>query len=186
MAILAYSLLQAAEAPSGSILTPNAGLMIWTLAIFLTLMFVLARFAFKPITRAVEQREQALEAALSQATKDREEAARILAEHRELLEKAHGEGARLVAEARAGAERVRSDLVAKAHGEQQEMLRRAREEIDGERKRAIADLRRETIDLAIRAAGVVVQQNLDDRTNRALVERFLATVPAPATTERTA
>ena len=167
-------------------LTPNGGLMIWTLLIFITLMFILARFAFRPITAAVEKREQALEAALAQATKDRDEAARVLAEHKELVEKAHADSARVISEARAAAERVRSDLVARAHTEQQEMLRRAREEIDGERKRAIAELRRETVDLAIRAAGVVVEQNLDDRTNRALVERFLATVPTAATTGQTA
>src|ERR1700691_5038395 len=101
-------------------LTPNGGLMIWTLLIFIALMFILARFAFRPITAAVEKREQALEAALAQATKDREEAARILAEHKELLDKAQGEGARVVSEARAAAERVRSDLVARAHTEQQE------------------------------------------------------------------
>jgi F-type H+-transporting ATPase subunit b len=182
--MVGYFLLQAADehaAKPGGMLTPNGGLMIWTLLIFIVLMALLTRYAFRPITAAVERREQALEAALVQATRDREEAAARLAEQRALVEQAHGEAARVVAEARAAAERVRTDLMAQAHADQQQLLQRAREEIDGDRRRAIADLRREAVDLAILGAGKVIEQNLDDTANRALVEKFLAEIPvAPA------
>jgi F-type H+-transporting ATPase subunit b len=151
--------------------------MIWTLLIFIVLMAILTRYAFRPITAAVERREQALEAALMQATRDREEAAARLAEQRALVEQAHGEAARVVAEARAAAERVRTDLMTQAHADQQQLLQRAREEIDGERRRAIADLRREAVDLAILGAGKVIERNLDDTANRALVEKFLSEIP---------
>ena len=159
-------------------LTPNGGLIIWTLLIFIVLMWsILTRYAFRPITAAVERREQALEAALVQATQDREAAAKSLAEQRALLEQAHGDAARVVAEARAAAERVRTDLMTQAHADQQQLLQRAREEIDGERRRAIADLRREAVDLAILGAGKVIERNLDDTANRALVEKFLSAIP---------
>jgi F-type H+-transporting ATPase subunit b len=175
-----YFLLQVADehaAKPGGMLTPNGGLMIWTLLIFIVLMAILTRYAFRPITAAVERREQALEAALMQATRDREEAAARLAEQRALVEQAHGEAARVVAEARAAAERVRTDLMTQAHADQQQLLQRAREEIDGERRRAIADLRREAVDLAILGAGKVIERNLDDTANRALVEKFLSEIP---------
>jgi F-type H+-transporting ATPase subunit b len=163
-----------------AMLTPSGGLMIWTLLIFLALLLILTRFAFRPITAAVERREQALEAALVQATQDRDAAAALVAQQRVLAEQAHVDATRVVAEARAAAERVRQGLLEHAHAEQQEILRRARGEIDRERQRAIAELRREAVDLAILGAGKVIEKNLDDATNRALVEQFLATIrPAP-------
>jgi F-type H+-transporting ATPase subunit b len=64
--------------------------------------------------------------------------------------------------------------------QQQEMLERARREIDAERERAILELRREAVDLAIAGASRVIEQNLDDAANRQLIDRFLATVPPTA------
>ena len=83
----------------GGLLTPHGGLMFWTLVIFLVLFFILAKFAFKPITAAVEAREKALEDAIEAAKRDREEAARLLAEHARQLEAARGEAQKLIAEA---------------------------------------------------------------------------------------
>jgi F-type H+-transporting ATPase subunit b len=154
--------------------------MFWTLAIFLVLLVVLARFAFGPITKAVEAREQALEEAISAAKRDREEAARLLAEHRAALDASRGEAQKLIADARVAAERVRAEIVEQAHSEQARMLDRARQEIEAEKTKAIADLRREAVELAIAGASKIVEKNLDQATNRQLVERFLSTVTPAA------
>src|SRR5687767_15880414 len=69
---------EGAEAAQGGLLTPSGGLMSWTLIIFLFLFFVLSRYAFKPITAAVEAREKALEDAIAGAKADREAAAALL------------------------------------------------------------------------------------------------------------
>ena len=164
---------------SANILTPNGGLMVWTLVIFLVLLFVLGKFAFGPITEQVRKREQALTDALESAKHDREEAAKLLAEQRRQLEAARDEGQKLIAEARTAADRSRQDLVNQAREQQTEILNRTRDEIRGERDKAIAELRREAVDLAILGAGKVIEKNLDDRTNRELVEKFLASVAAP-------
>jgi F-type H+-transporting ATPase subunit b len=168
-----------AARPTGNILTPNGGLMVWTLVIFLILMFVLSKFAFRPITAAVAAREKSLEEAIEQAKRDRTEAAGILDQQRKLLESAHSDAQRLIGEARGAGDRVRQQLLEQAHAQQQDMLERARKEIDDERLRAIADLRREAVDLAILGAGKVIEKNLDDQTNRKLVEQFLATLTPP-------
>jgi F-type H+-transporting ATPase subunit b len=168
-----------AARPSSNILTPNGGLMVWTLVIFLILMFVLSKFAFRPITAAVAAREKALEDAIEQAKRDRAEAGDLLGQQRQLLEQAHGDAQRLIGEARGAGDRVRQQLLEQAHAQQQEMLERARKEIDDERLRAIADLRREAVDLAIVGAGKVIEKNLDDQTNRKLVEQFLSTLTPP-------
>jgi len=164
------------------LLEPNLGLMIWTLFIFVVLAAILAKFAFPKILAAVEAREQALEDAIQSAKRDREEAARILAEHRAALDASRGEAQKIIVDARAAAERVRSDLIEQAHAEQAIMLTRARQEIENEKTKAIAALRKEAVDLAIAGASKVIEKNLDQQSNRDLVEKFLSSVTPGAVT----
>lgn len=163
-----------------NLLAPNTGLMFWTLFIFVILFFVLRRFAFKPLTAAVEARERALEEAIQGAQRDREEAARQLQDQIKALEAARAEAQRVIAEGRTTGEKLRADMLEQTKQQQHELLERARVEIDNERLRAIADLRREAVDLALAGASRVIERNLDDQTNRKLVESFLATVPSTA------
>ncbi len=163
-----------------NLLSPSYGLMFWTLVIFVLLLAILSKYAFRPITAAVEAREQALEEAISAAKRDRDEAALLLAQHRAALDASRAEGQKLIADARAAAERVRTELVEQAHGEQAKMLERARAEIATEQAKAIAQLRREAVDLAILGAGKVIGQNLDRAANRQLIENFLASVTPSA------
>jgi F-type H+-transporting ATPase subunit b len=170
----------APAAGGSSLMSINTGLMFWTLVIFAVLFFILKRFAFPAIIGAVEAREKALEDAITGAQRDREEAARLLAEHRAALDASRGEGQKLIADARAAAERVRAEMIETAQKEQAGMIARARAEIESEKVRAIADLRREAVDLAIAGAGKVIEKNLDQASNRQLVESFLASVTPAA------
>ena len=172
------SLALAAEAGDTNLLSLHGGLMFWTLIIFVILLIVLSKFAFKPITAAVIAREQALLKAIDDAKRDREEAARVLAEHRAALDAARGDAQRLIVEGREAGERVRAEIVEQARVEQHEMMERVRREIASEKDRAIMELRREAVDLAIKGAGKVIEKNLDDASNRKLVEDFLASVAA--------
>ncbi|MES2177864.1 MAG: F0F1 ATP synthase subunit B [Gemmatimonadota bacterium] len=175
---------QEAEKAKG-LLDPNYGLMVWTLFIFAILVFGLAKFAFGPITAAVEAREKALEDAIAGAKADRDEAARVLAQHRAALDASRGEAQKLITDARVAAERVGAELIEKAHTEQAALLARARQDIESEKSKAIAELRREAVDLAIAGASKVIEKNLDQPTNRQLVESFLASVsPAAVTASR--
>lgn len=167
----------AAEAPSGGLLSPNGGVMVWTLVIFIVLLLVLSKYAFKPITKAVEEREKALADAIDAAQRDRDEANRLLQDQREQIAAARDEAQKVIADARAAAEQVRGKMIEQAHGETGELLDRARREIVAERDRAIADLRLEAIDLAIAGASRVIDKNLDDQSNRQIVESFLASIP---------
>ena len=161
-----------------NLLSPNTGLMFWTLLIFIILLFVLAKFAFKPLTAAVEAREKKLEEMLKAAQDDRAEASRLLEEQKRAVDTARAEAQRLVAESRTTGEKMRAEMLEQTKHQQHELLERARAEIDTERKRAIADLRREAVELALAGASKVIERNLDDQTNRKLVESFLASVPA--------
>jgi F-type H+-transporting ATPase subunit b len=168
---------EGAEAAKGGLLSPSGGLMFWTLIIFLILAFILSKFAFKPITKAVEEREKALEDAIAGAKADREAAAKLLAEHQAQIEGARAEAQKMIVEGRQIGEKIRAEMVEETRGQQQEMLERARREIEAEKQRAIADLRREAVDLAIAGASKVIEKNLDDASNRQIVESFLSSIP---------
>ena len=181
-----FALLQGPVAPeesahSGDLLTPNGGLMFWTFIVFLFLLVVLGRFVFPKITAAVEAREKALEDAIEGAKRDREEAARILAEHQQQIEAARQEAQKIIVEGRQVGEKVRAQMIEETHQQQQQMLERARTEIEREKDQAIADLRREAIELAIAGASKVIEKNLDDQANRRIVETFLSSIPAAET-----
>jgi F-type H+-transporting ATPase subunit b len=153
---------------------------VWTVVVFLLLLLVLKRFAWPAILGAVEAREQALEAQLVQATKDREEAAALLAEHKRLVADARHQATGIVAEARGVAEKERALAIEKTKQEQDELLARARREIAAERDRAVADLRREAVDLSLAAASKLVGSRLDTETDRRIVSEYLLTLDAPA------
>ncbi len=161
---------------SSSLMTPDGGLMIWTLLIFIALWILLSKYAFGPITAAVEAREQALRDALAHATRDREEAARVLEKNREQIEGARTEANRLIAEGRSVGEKMQAEMLEETRVQQQAMLERARRDIDTEKEKAISQLRREAVDLAIAGASRVIEENLDGDANRRIVESFLSDI----------
>ncbi|MDB4874689.1 MAG: synthase subunit b [Gemmatimonadetes bacterium] len=155
---------------------PDTGLMVWTLIIFVILLFVLSRYAFGPLTRAVQARERSLQEAIDAANADRAAAAALLAEHQAAIEAARTDAQKLIAEGRAVAEKMRADLLEHTRKEQQDMLERARRDIEAEKDKAIAQLRKEAVDLALAGASKVIEQNLDSAKNRQLVESYLASI----------
>lgn len=165
-----------AAAPSQGLMSIQVNLMFWTIVIFGILFWILKSKVYPVIIGAVEAREKALADALEGAKKDRDEAARILAEHRAQVERARDDAQKLIAEARVVSEKSRADLLERTRAEQQELLERARRDIAGERDKAIAQLRREAVDLAIAGASKVVEENLDSDKNRKLVEQFLSSM----------
>ena len=171
---------EAAEGAPVDLLAPSTGVMAWTLIIFLLLLFVLSKFAFKPLFAAVEAREQALRDAIEGAKRDRAETEAALAQQRAQLEAARNEAQQIVADSRATAEKMRSDLLAQTKQQQEEMIEQARRAIEGEKAAAIADLRKEAVDLAIAGASRVIEQNLDSAGNRTIVESFLASLDSKA------
>jgi F-type H+-transporting ATPase subunit b len=167
--------IQAQEHASGP-LTVEGGLMIWTVFIFLVLLAILKKFAWPAILGAVEAREQALERQLAEAARDREQAATLLAEHQKLVAEAKTQAHGVLLDARAAAEKERALAVEKTRQEQEELLDRARREIGAERDRAVADLRREAVDLSLAAASRLIEKRLDGETDRKLVVDYLASL----------
>lgn len=175
-ALAAPAAAQEASGGGGGLMKLQFNLMFWTLIIFGILYWVLSRYAFGPITAAVEKREKALEEAIEGAKRDREAAAKLLEDHRAQLEGARGEAQKLIADGRALAEKMRADLLEQTRKEQQEMLERARRDIESERDKAIGQMRREAVELALAGASKVIECNLDSAQNRQLVESYLSSL----------
>jgi len=167
-----------AQEPEGTrtFMKPDTGLMVWTLIIFAVLMFVLSRYAFGPLTKAVRAREQSLQEAIDAAKHDRDEAAKLLADHQAKIEAARTEAQKIIVDSRGVAEKMRADMLEQTRHEQQDLLERARREIESEKKNAIAEMRREAVDLALAGASKVIEQNLESPKNRNMVETYLASL----------
>jgi F-type H+-transporting ATPase subunit b len=174
----------AAAAPSegeqGGLLTPEGGLMFWTLIVFGVVLFVLYKAAYPMILGAVETREAHLARMLEEAETSRAEAAALAEEHRRTLEETRARVQEALADARGQSETMRAEVMAEARREQQELLERARRDISVEREAAMDAVRREAAVLAIAAAEKLVRRNLDAEDNRRLVRDYLDRVGEPA------
>jgi len=169
-----------AEGGGGGLMSLQINIVFWTLIIFGAVYLILRKYAFPAILGAVEAREKALEQAIEGAKRDRDAAAKLLADHKAQIDGARHEAQKLIADGRAVAEKMRADLLEKTRTDQQELLERARRDIANERDKAIVELRREAVDLAIKGASKVVEENLDSDKNRKLVESFLSSLATDA------
>lgn len=161
-----------AAAPAGPFVI-NGGLIIWTLVIFGALLFILSKTAWPAILKQVEDREARIRQQLDDAAKANADAQRLLADYQAQLAAAKSEAQDLLAQGRQAGEKVREEMVAKGRTEQEELLERARREIAIERDRALAELRKEAVDLSIAAATKLIERNLDTEADRRLVQDYL-------------
>ena len=159
------------------LLDPHSGLIIWTIITFLVVLFVLKKFAWPQLLAALDEREQRISDALATAEQARQEAEEVLREHRQKLTAADEEARKIVAEAREAGAHVRQRIVSQAREEAERMIDQARTSIESEKRTAVAELRRETANLAVQAAGVLIDANLDDERNRGLVDDLIARIP---------
>lgn len=155
---------------------PETAELVYAALAFFILLALMWKFAFPAVQKAMEGRTQRIRDNLDEAERTKAEAQRILEEYQRQLADAKNESARIIDEARSTAEQMRRDLMVRAEAEVNELRDRTRQEIEAAQQRAVADLRTQVSELAIGAAEVVVQKNLDRDTNRALVERYIEQV----------
>ena len=155
----------------------NVALSVYTAVTFLLLLFVLGKFAWGPILHMVEQREKTIKDSLEGAEKARQEATAAAAESRAALEKARNETAELVRKNQAEIAAAKAELMAAAKKDSEELLVSARKTIAEEQRQAVAQVRTLAVDLAIAAAGQLIQSQMDAGQQKKLVEEYLAKLP---------
>lgn len=164
----------ASEPPD--ILAGDLGNVFWTLLIFFTLLFVLRMTAWKPILRALDNREKFITDSLESAKREREEAERVLKEYTRKVEKAREEATAIVEEGRRDAEDVRKRIHTEAKQEADAMIDRAKKEIGLARDHAVKELYDQTVVLATAVAGKIVRKELGAGDHRALIDESLAEI----------
>lgn len=151
----------------------NLGLTVWTSIVFLALLGILWKYAWGPVLAAVEERERRIQHTLDEAANEREESAKLLAEHRQQMANARRQTQQLIAEGRDAGEKVRRDIEEEARVEGQALIERAREAIENEKEAALEGLRKDSVDLALAAAAKLMQESLDEAKDRELVMGYI-------------
>ncbi len=165
----------AAESGGGSFLvSPDIGLMIWTLLVFAISMYLLKRFAFPRIGEALDKRQRAIEESIEASERVRREAEQLLAEYRERLGDARSQADEIVARARKTGEAHENEVLAEARGKREEMMEQTRRDIEAETRRAIQEIRSEVADLTVAATEKVTRKTLTEEDQKRLVEEALA------------
>lgn len=159
---------------------PQFGLIFWTLVTFLLLLFVLGKFAWKPLIAALDAREQGIRDNLEHAESERRAAEQLIEEHRQLVAQAKRDHADAVAAGQRDAERLKEEILAEGRAQRETLLKQAEGQIAAEMRQARQELRGIAADLAIRAAGKLLDRNVDDDTQRRLVSDYLSEIEGMA------
>ncbi|MFQ5798202.1 MAG: F0F1 ATP synthase subunit B [Bacteroidota bacterium] len=155
----------------------NPGLIIWTAITFFLLLLILRKVAWKPILTALQTREDTIRSSLERAEEAKRGAEHILEENRKNLTRVEQESFRIINEGKSLAEKMKSEILEKANGQARRMIEDAREGINHEKEVALAELRSEVADLAVLAASKILEETLDVRKHRKMVDNFLKELP---------
>jgi F-type H+-transporting ATPase subunit b len=176
LALTALPIHAAEEAAGLSPFAGDLGNAIWTLGIFLIVVIVLGKFAWGPVLGLLQQREEFIHRALSDAKHDRDEAEVRLKEYAAKLQSAHAEAAALVEEARRDGERLREESRQRARSEADKLVANAQRQIQLETGRALEQIRKEAVDLSVMIASKIIQRNLTKEDNERLIDEALKQV----------
>ena len=161
------------EHPTPALLDPKVGLFVFTLLVFLIVAFILKRYAWGPITSALENRQKTIDESIKRAEIALAEARQISEDNERARRASEADAQRVLREAREAADALRSEEVERTRDQIRGMQEAARVEIEREKQGALDELRTEVADLAIKAAEKLLQENLDAAKNRRLVEDFI-------------
>lgn len=155
---------------ANALIQVTPGLMIWTIVCFLIALFVLKKFAFGPIQKAIDARRDQIASSIAEADNARIEARELLEQHRALIGQAKGESAEILAEARRVADSQLARVKDEAEADRQRRLEDTRKQIEAETTRALDQIRSEVADLTVEATQRVVGKVLDTADQRRLID----------------
>ena len=155
----------------------SIGLFFWQTVIFILLIFLLKKYAWKPILDAVNEREEGIKNALLSAEKAKEEMASLQSDNEETLKKARAERDLLLKEAREMKQQLIDEAKNEAQTEAKKIIAQAQTTIQNEKKAAISDLKNQVAILSIDIAEKVLKEKLsDDKTQMNLVKDLVKDV----------
>jgi F-type H+-transporting ATPase subunit b len=167
------SMVADAHGAEGSLLHIDLGLMIWTVVSFIVLLYVLGRYAYKPMMFLVERREKKIRDSLQEAEQAKRKAEAAASEREEILRQAQYEARKVVDRAKEAAEGQRKRILDETREDAARMMRQAEEEIKRERRQALSELTETVADLATDAAERIIRTELDKEKHLKLIDELV-------------
>ncbi|MDE2028542.1 MAG: F0F1 ATP synthase subunit B [Candidatus Omnitrophica bacterium] len=153
----------------GGILTPDNTLLVLTWATFFALLFILHKFAWKPILAGLKKREDYVRKSLEDADKINQQLADIEKDKTRILNDAKEQGNAIIEQSRKMSIEISSKIETAAKKNAEEIVNSARQELAGERQRVIGALKKESVATAVALAEKILKENLDNEKNRKLI-----------------
>jgi F-type H+-transporting ATPase subunit b len=158
---------------ANALISVTPGLMIWTIVCFLITLFVLKRYAFGPIQKMIDERQARIRAALEEADNAREQARKLLEQHRALIASARSDAEEILSEARRVADSMRERVREEAEADRQRRLEETHRQVEAETRRALEQIRAEVAELTLIAATKVTGKALTDADHKRLIEESI-------------
>ena len=152
---------------------PDPGLYIWTIVTFLILLGLLARFAWRPLLDALEQRQEVIRKSLDDARQARQELEQVKTEAARLLSEARAEANGIVSRTRSDAAAFAEELRVKARADADALVKRAEKQIEMQTSRAMENIRRETVELSVAIASKILRRDISKEDNERLMNETL-------------
>lgn len=156
------------------LITPDVGTMFWMLLVFLTVMFVLTKFAWKPTLKAIQNRSKTIEDALKSAEKAKEEMEKLQANNEKILAEARIERDQLLKDARSMKDKIINDAKDIAANEAKGIIEAAKVSINNEKAAAISEIKNQVATLSVQIAEKILRHKLqDDQNQKDLIDNLM-------------
>ncbi len=156
------------------LLTPGTGLIFWQTFIFLGLVFLISKFAWKPILTSLKEREQSIQQALDAAESARKEMARLQADNEKIIKEARDERDKILTVAREAGNRLQEEARDEARKAADRMIQDAKSAIEREKQAALRDVREQVATFSLEVAERLMRKNLSgDKAQKELIETYV-------------
>lgn len=150
--------------------------VIYTIINFIILYFILKHFLFKPVNEVIASRKNEIETTVKKTEEDRKQAELLIIESENIIKETKKQGKNLVEDYKKKAEKASIDIIAEARKESDQIMERAEKEIQRQREKIEDEIRINTIDLAIQLSSKILEEAVDEKKHRELIEDFIAKV----------
>jgi F-type H+-transporting ATPase subunit b len=149
-----------------SIVTPDPGLFIWTVLVFLIVLYVLSKYALKPIQSALRKREEGIAQALDEAKKARNEMANMKADNEHILNEAREERSKMLREAKDARDMIVTEAREKANVEYNRIVEDAQRQINNQKMAALIEIKNSVGNMVLEVSEKVLKRELNNKTEQ--------------------
>jgi F-type H+-transporting ATPase subunit b len=137
------------------------------------LLLILWKAAWKPVVEALDARAEKVRSDIESADRARQEAEKLLTQHKEMMEQARNEAAKIIADGKSAAEKIRNEIIDKANSDSRELSERVKKEINLAKDKALSEIKAEVVILSTEIAAKIINKNLNPDDQKVLVEETL-------------